>query len=141
MAYSAISEALDVENVRDLEDAVIETIYAGLVSGKMDQMKREFRVSKAAGRDVRLEEVGAMADKLEAWAATADTLSDSLEANKRSAKAMRDARSGAASALEAKVEEAKKALKDGGDADGRDAMDVDRPKRRGKRSRMPFKGL
>ena len=75
MAYSAISEALDVENVRDLEDAVIETIYAGLVSGKMDQMKREFRVSKAAGRDVRLEEVGAMADKLEAWAATADTLS------------------------------------------------------------------
>ena len=81
-----------------------------------------------------------MADKLEAWAENADVLSASLEKNKRSAKAMRDARTGASAALDAKVEEAKKSLKDGAAGD-LDAMDVDRPKRRGKRSRMPFKGL
>ena len=40
--YDAIGEALEVTEQRDLEDLVIETVYAGLVAGKMDQMAREF---------------------------------------------------------------------------------------------------
>ena len=164
VSYATLREELDVDNVRafcraassflpvfflgggdipclgDLEDIIIETIYAGLLSGKMDQMAEELRVSKASGRDVRLDTVGDLAAKLEAWAATAGQLSVELEENKASAKAMRDSRKSDQAALDAKVEDVKKFLKDDHmDRSGNfDGMDVDRPKRRGKRSRMPF---
>lgn len=139
VAYATMQEELAVDNVRDLEDAIIETIYAGLLSGKMDQMSAEFRVAKAAGRDVKLDTVGDLAAKLEAWAATAGQLSAELEENKASAKAMRDQRKDEQLALDGKIEDAKKGLK-GEDLHGGayDGMDVDRPKRRGKRTRMPF---
>ena len=103
-------------------------------------MAEELRVSKASGRDVRLDTVGDLAAKLEAWAATAGQLSVELEENKASAKAMRDSRKSDQAALDAKVEDVKKFLKDDHmDRSGNfDGMDVDRPKRRGKRSRMPF---
>ena len=107
----------------------------------MDQMNASFRVSRAAARDVRLSQVGDLADKLEAWAATAQSLSQNLEDNKANARAMREARKADRDALDAKIEDVKKSLKDGDleRAGTFDSMDVDRPKRRGKRSRMPFK--
>ena len=72
-------------------------------------------------------------------AATAGRLSVELEENKASAKAMRDQRKDEQLALDGKIEDAKKGLK-GEDLHGGayDGMDVDRPKRRGKRTRMPF---
>ena len=121
---------------RDLEDLVIETVYAGLVAGKMDQMAREFKVSRASGRDVKPDDVGAMADALTAWADRADAVAEQLEENKVQAKALRDARKGDAAALQAKIEDIKNSLQQDDSA----AMDVDRPKRRAKRSRAPFKG-
>ncbi|KAH8093354.1 hypothetical protein JL720_4481 [Aureococcus anophagefferens] len=102
VAYATMQEELAVDNVRDLEDAIIETIYAGLLSGKMDQMSAEFRVAKAAGRDPA-----------------------ELEENKASAKAMRDQRKDEQLALDGKIEDAKKGLKGedlhGGAYDGMDA--------------------
>ena len=134
--YDAIGEALEVTEQRDLEDLVIETVYAGLVAGKMDQMAREFKVSRASGRDVKPDDVGAMADALTAWADRADAVAEQLEENKVQAKALRDARKGDAAALQAKIEDIKNSLQQDDSA----AMDVDRPKRRAKRSRAPFKG-
>ena len=116
--YDAIGEALEVTEQRDLEDLVIETVYAGLVAGKMDQMAREFKVQRASGRDVK-----------------PDAVAEQLEENKVQAKALRDARKGDAAALQAKIEDIKNSLQQD-DA----AMDIDRPKRRAKRSRAPFKG-
>ena len=61
---------------------------------------------------------------------------EQLEENQVQAKALRDARTGAAAALQAKIEDIKNSLQQDDSA----AMDVDRPKRRAKRSRAPFKG-
>jgi COP9 signalosome complex subunit 7 len=133
--YDAIGEALEVTEQRDLEDLVIETVYAGLVAGKMDQMAREFKVQRASGRDVKPDDVAAMADALTDWADRADAVAEQLEENKVQAKALRDARKGDAAALQAKIEDIKNSLQQD-DA----AMDIDRPKRRAKRSRAPFKG-
>ena len=80
---------MEVTEQRDLEDLVIETVYAGLVAGKMDQMAREFKVSRASGRDVKPDDVGAMADALTAWADRADAVAEQLEENKVQAKALR----------------------------------------------------
>mmetsp|Transcript_36590 Transcript_36590/g.113203 ORF Transcript_36590/g.113203 Transcript_36590/m.113203 type:complete len:251 (+) Transcript_36590:115-867(+) len=137
--YSQISDALDVPAVRDLEDLVIEAVYAGLVAGKMDQMRKEFRVAKAAGRDVRPENVAKMAGRLDAWAARADQLSEQLDLNKAAAKASREGRATDAAALQAKVDAVKASLsRDDANLDDMD-LDADRPKRRAKRSRAPFK--
>jgi COP9 signalosome complex subunit 7 len=135
--YDAIGQAVDVTEQRDLEDLVIETVYAGLIAGKMDQMARQFKVSRASGRDVKPDAVGAMADALAQWADRADAVAEQLEENKVAARAMRAARQGDAAALQAKIEDVKNSLQAEG---GEDAMDVDRPKRRAKRSRAPFKG-
>ena len=134
--YDAIGEALEVTEQRDLEDLVIETVYAGLVAGKMDQMAREFKVQRASGRDVKPDDVAAMADALTDWADRADAVAEQLEENKVQAKALRDARKGDAAALQAKIEDIKNSLQQDEGA----AMDIDRPKRRAKRSRAPFKG-
>ena len=132
--YDAIGEALEVTEQRDLEDLVIETVYAGFVAGKMDQMAREFKVQRASGRDVKPDDV-AMADALTAWADRADAVAaEQLEENKVQAERRRDARKGDAAALQAKIEDIKNSLQQD-DA----AMDIDRPKRLG-RSRAPFKG-
>ena len=50
VSYAQIHEELEIRSTRELEDVVIETIYAGLVGGKMDQQKAVFHVSSTAGR-------------------------------------------------------------------------------------------
>lgn len=56
-----------MDNVRSMEDLVIEAVYAGLVDGKLDQQKRLLRVKSFAARDVRYESIGDMIDTLTAW--------------------------------------------------------------------------
>lgn len=144
--YSLLHQALDVKDVRALEDVIIDTIYAGLVSGKMDQKARLFRVTRAAARDVAVQDVPAMAAKLKQWAQTADSLVAALDRNRQLSNQLRQEKKDRTAAFEATVADLKKNLKDSSDtaSDTRgpgapyDAMDVDRPKRRGKRSRMPF---
>lgn len=139
VSYDSLLDEFDVANVRELEDAIIETIYAGLLVGKMDQRARVLRVSHAAVRDVKISDIGGLVAKLEAWAATAAKLSGELNANRAADSDHRAADKTRAADLEAKLDDIKKGLKDSENAGGAyDAMDVDRPKRRGKRSRMPF---
>ena len=52
IAYSSLLRELDIESVRELEDLIIETIYAGVLSGKIDQDKGVLRVKWTIGRDV-----------------------------------------------------------------------------------------
>ncbi|KAJ8603080.1 hypothetical protein CTAYLR_006681 [Chrysophaeum taylorii] len=145
--YALLHDELDVADVRNLEDVIIETIYAGLVSGKMDQKSKLFRVARAAARDVAVEDVPAMAAKLKQWAETADKLVAALDQNRQLGTQMRQEKKDRAAALESTVQELKKNLKDSADhtvapdrlgAASYDGMDLERPKRRGKRSRMPF---
>lgn len=145
--YALLHEELAVADVRALEDVIIETIYAGLVSGKMDQKARVFRVTRSAARDVALQDVPAMAAKLKQWAQTADSLVAALDRNRELGNQLRQERKDRTSALEATVADLKKNLKESSDIVSSDVranstayenMDLDRPKRRGKRSRMPL---
>lgn len=54
--------------VRELEDIIIEALYAGVLSGKLNQQLRRFEVEAAMGRDVRgAQELGDIANSLQAW--------------------------------------------------------------------------
>jgi len=53
--------------MRELEDLVIDCIYAGLLSGKLDQARRSVEVTYAAGRDVRPDGLADMLAALSEW--------------------------------------------------------------------------
>ena len=65
--YTVLQEKLKVDNVRALEDLIIETIYAGLVTAKMNQNEQILRVQSFIGRDVRLEQLPTLIGKLTAF--------------------------------------------------------------------------
>ena len=72
-------EALQIEDLRILEDLIIEAIYDGLVKGKLDQKAYVFRVSDIAARDVRFEDLDKIISMLEGLQASAEDLNDHLQ--------------------------------------------------------------
>ncbi|EWM30447.1 cop9 signalosome complex subunit 7a [Nannochloropsis gaditana] len=78
--YAVLFRELDMDgDVRELEDLIIESINMGLLTGRLDQRGGRFRIKGAIGRDVRLEDIDGMMDKLQKWVANAETLLTSLE--------------------------------------------------------------
>ncbi|XP_063990050.1 COP9 signalosome complex subunit 7b [Diachasmimorpha longicaudata] len=73
--YSVLLQELDIKNVRDLEDLIIEAVYADIIHGKLDQKNSQLEVDYAGlGRDVRPGETGAVVDTLAAWGETCDAV-------------------------------------------------------------------
>lgn len=55
-------------NVRELEDLIIDTIYAGILQGRLNQMSGQFQVMGVMGRDVKGGvEIEEMVNKLRDW--------------------------------------------------------------------------
>ncbi|ETK77732.1 hypothetical protein L915_16056 [Phytophthora nicotianae] len=67
--YDTLIQDLGVSTVREVEDILIDTIYSGLVLGKLDQKSRCFVVKYAVGRDTRHEDIDDMIQKLSNWKA------------------------------------------------------------------------
>ena len=65
--YDTLLSSLDLSDTRTLEDCIIEGMYAGLFSGKLDQKTKEFHVTETAGRDVKPGEISDMISVLKAW--------------------------------------------------------------------------
>lgn len=65
--YSVLLKELDLNNLRELEDLIIEVVYADIVEGKLDQRNNQFEVDYAIGRDIRPESVGTIIDVLQEW--------------------------------------------------------------------------
>ncbi|KAK8506521.1 hypothetical protein V6N13_016287 [Hibiscus sabdariffa] len=75
LSYDKLMLELDATNVRELEDFLInDCMYAGLVRGKLDQLRRYFEVQFAAGRDLRPGQLGSMIQTLSNWLAVSDNL-------------------------------------------------------------------
>lgn len=67
MSYETLETVLNITSVRELEDLIIESVYLGLVSGKLNQAKKVFEVAEVAGRDVRRSDIDAMLNTLIGW--------------------------------------------------------------------------
>lgn len=52
MPYSDLLQALDISNVRELEDLIIDAIYLDLLHGKLDQKEEQLEVTYTMGRDL-----------------------------------------------------------------------------------------
>uniref|UniRef100_A0A7N0THW9 PCI domain-containing protein n=1 Tax=Kalanchoe fedtschenkoi TaxID=63787 RepID=A0A7N0THW9_KALFE len=149
LPYDQLMQELDVTNVRELEDFLInECMYAGIVRGKLDQLRRCFEVQFAAGRDMRPGQLGNMTHILSSWLATSDNLLLSIQEKIKWADTMSELDKKQKKDYEDKVEEAKKLLSLKGDTDFRGheelfsesggVMDHDEDRVRPKRRRHPM---
>ncbi|CAH8391731.1 unnamed protein product [Eruca vesicaria subsp. sativa] len=119
LPYDALMVELDVTNVRELEDFLInDCMYAGIVRGKLDQLKRCFEVPFAAGRDLRPGQLGNMLHTLSNWLNTSENLLVSIQDKIKWADNMSEMDKKHRKETEG-VEELKKSLSMKGDIGGR----------------------
>lgn len=78
--YSVLLEELDIKNVRDLEDLIIEAIYADIIHGKLDQKNSQLEIDYAGlGRDVRPGDTSSVIETLAEWGETCSTILGCIE--------------------------------------------------------------
>ena len=111
LPYDQLMQELDVTNVRELEDFLInECMYAGIVRGKLDQLRRCFEVQFAAGRDLRPGQLGSMIHTLSHWLSTSESMLVSIQDKIKWADSMSEIDKKHKKDVEEKVEEVKKSL-------------------------------
>ncbi|KAF3594536.1 hypothetical protein DY000_02023831 [Brassica cretica] len=120
LPYETLMVELDVTNVRELEDFLInDCMYAGIVRGKLDQLKRCFEVPFAAGRDLRPGQLGNMLHTLSDWLNTSENLLVSIQDKIKWADNMSEMDKKHRKEAEEGVEELKKSLSTKGDIGSR----------------------
>lgn len=120
LPYDKLMQELDVSNVRELEDFLInDCMYAGIVRGKLDQLRRCFEVQFAAGRDLRSEQLGGMIQTLGTWLTTSDNLLLSIQDKIKWADTMSELDKKHRKEVEDKLEDMKKNLSGKADTDYR----------------------
>ncbi|CAG0921927.1 unnamed protein product [Notodromas monacha] len=77
--YSTLQDGLEIVSVRELEDLIIESCYAGIIQAKLDQKRNMVEVSFVIGRDVEDQDKKTIINTLEAWCDTCETLLGSLQ--------------------------------------------------------------
>lgn len=67
LSYALLLEQLHVETVRELEDLIIDGIYAQVIRGKLDQLNSHLTIEYAIARDVNSTAFDRMEDVLDKW--------------------------------------------------------------------------
>ena len=67
LTYADLMQKLDIDNVRQLEDLIIEGIYNNLLGAKLDQKNQRVEVDFALGRDLKDGDLARMIDTLNSW--------------------------------------------------------------------------
>ncbi|KAF8329116.1 uncharacterized protein EI90DRAFT_3063226 [Cantharellus anzutake] len=79
LPYSRLLTILDLPTIRALEDLIIDAIYAGIVSGKLDQKFSQFQVHSTMGRDLRPGQLEELLGALQDWSNRTKEVLDSLD--------------------------------------------------------------
>ena len=67
LPYPLLLEQLRIESVRELEDLIIDGIYAQVIRGKLDQLNSRLTIEYAIARDVNAAALDRMEDVLDKW--------------------------------------------------------------------------
>ena len=85
LPYTLLLEQLQVESIRELEDLIIDGIYAQVIRGKLDQLNSRLNVEYAIARDVNTAAFNRMEDVLEKWCLNCSNLLNVLKNEARNA--------------------------------------------------------
>jgi len=72
--YTILLRELDLANVRELEDLIIDSIYQGVIKGKLDQKHQHLEVDYSIGRDILPSQLGQVVGALSDWVQRSDML-------------------------------------------------------------------
>lgn len=79
LKYQDLLAYLDISTIRELEDLIIDAIYQGILTGKLDQRRQELQVNTTMGRDLRPGQVDDLVGRMTAWADQAMALTTLLQ--------------------------------------------------------------
>jgi len=79
LPYSTILQSLGLQNERQVEELLIASLYKGILQGKLDSAKHQFKVESTIGRDVRPQDIDQMFKILQAWEKESSTLLSHIE--------------------------------------------------------------
>jgi len=109
--YSVLLEELSIENVRNLEDLIIEVIYADIIHGKLDQKNQTLEVDSAIGRDIHESSLTDVTNVLEQWCNGCEGVLKSIEDQILRANNCKVQQNNLKAALEKEVTNIKKTIK------------------------------
>ncbi|KAH7827210.1 putative COP9 signalosome complex subunit 7 [Monocercomonoides exilis] len=78
ISYKTIQSETDTPDLGKMETLVIDSIYRGIVRGKLDHDKQCFHVEASAPRDVPSERIPIMIEKLEEWLKQLESADDTI---------------------------------------------------------------
>mmetsp|Transcript_35705 Transcript_35705/g.47101 ORF Transcript_35705/g.47101 Transcript_35705/m.47101 type:complete len:266 (+) Transcript_35705:120-917(+) len=139
--YSLLQKELEINNIRELEDVIIESIYSGLIKGKLNQKEGVLKVNSCISRDVKLEQVDEMLLKLNDWRSMTEGMLKRLDECVEHANNLSKEEEKRAATINEKVAILKKEVKTanmGGCPDNFEEMEVDKPKKSGNRSKRGY---
>merc|ERR1712165_230231 len=85
ISYDTLLKELEMKSLRELEDVIIEVIYADIIHGKLDQQEHQLEVDYAIGRDIRPEAVNDILNVLSSWCSGCETVLGGIESQITSA--------------------------------------------------------
>ncbi|KAL1137869.1 hypothetical protein AAG570_009565 [Ranatra chinensis] len=109
--YSLLLQELDIRNVRDLEDLIIEAIYADIIHGKLDQKNSQLEVDYAIGRDTQAEDVGSIIKTLQEWCNSCEAVLSAVETQIHRANSEKNRAIKHRDAIDTEISNIKKTLK------------------------------
>ncbi|PNF31470.1 COP9 signalosome complex subunit 7a [Cryptotermes secundus] len=109
--YAVLLQELDIKNVRDLEDLIIEAIYADIIHGKLDQKHSQLEVDYAIGRDIQPADLGSIVSTLQDWCDSCEAVLSCVETQINRANAEKNRRLKHKEAIEQEIINIKKTLK------------------------------
>nr|XP_031860504.1 uncharacterized protein CI109_004115 [Kwoniella shandongensis]KAA5527576.1 hypothetical protein CI109_004115 [Kwoniella shandongensis] len=80
LRYDQLLHALRLDSIRQLEDLIIDVIYAGSLGGKMHHHEKVLHIDWVAGRDLEDADLVKVQAGLENWCKTAESLLSALDA-------------------------------------------------------------
>ncbi|GAB6022916.1 hypothetical protein CHUAL_007009 [Chamberlinius hualienensis] len=101
--YTLLLKELDLKNLRELEDLIIEGIYADIIHGKLDQKNNQLEVDYVIGRDISSQDVSSMMSVLQEWSDCCETLLNNIETLIKKANSTKDTRNKHKAVLETEV--------------------------------------
>jgi len=109
--YNTLLTELDMKNLRELEDLVIEVVYANVVQGKMDQQKNRLEIEVTIGRDIKEEDLKVVSRVLGDWTRNCDNVLRNVEQQVSNANNCKEEWNKVKQQIEAQVNNIKKTIK------------------------------
>ena len=109
--YSVLGDELKLDNLRELEDLIIEAIYTNLVKGKLDQQAICLEIESTLARDVKSDKYDDIVNVLTNWITNCENILTNIDRQAQKANAIKAENNTKKIELENHINSIKKTLK------------------------------